>query len=478
MALVPAKCTNCGGQIDVDDSKEAGICKHCGTAFITEKAINNYTTTYNVTNNVTKIINGKEVDEGEDFYNRAMTHLKLEEYSDAREAIGKAIKKNPDNAEFRFAEVLIETQNFTDLDYVLDSKLIDNLLKTANDKQKQQWTKDYGYDFTQTKNDFVVDVYRKKITSLNYEVCLFETKLLDKLNEEQISKLFANSKNKIIEYLSGINVDAMTDYSKQGEFERLLSFAFEHNVFEYKEKCELVSAYLDAYVDPEYKNLLITENNFSLFVKDDVLYVPYQQVEILDMLDFKKSKIKKGKLPEMFSVTPNIKNVETCEKLEEKYFDAVVFVDYDDEDKTILKEIYNVDNLSKNNKLSKPTKKRSKTAKKIGGFLGWLKDFFVLLLQSSIFGIVGFVVFLVGFPIVSALFSLVPSNDVWSVAFKWALVVGGVVWIGFAVYTEVSATLSLRKSRKEARKEWEESQAKKNARAERINRVKNNSKNK
>lgn len=51
MAFVPAKCTQCGGDIDVDDTKEAGICKHCGTAFITEKAINNYNT-YITNNNV------------------------------------------------------------------------------------------------------------------------------------------------------------------------------------------------------------------------------------------------------------------------------------------------------------------------------------------------------------------------------------------------------------------------------------------
>lgn len=49
MGLVAAKCTQCGANIEVDDSKEAGICKFCGTAFITEKAITNYNTY--VTNN-------------------------------------------------------------------------------------------------------------------------------------------------------------------------------------------------------------------------------------------------------------------------------------------------------------------------------------------------------------------------------------------------------------------------------------------
>ena len=47
MPFVPAKCTQCGANITVDDSKDAAICEFCGTAFITEKVINNY----NVINN-------------------------------------------------------------------------------------------------------------------------------------------------------------------------------------------------------------------------------------------------------------------------------------------------------------------------------------------------------------------------------------------------------------------------------------------
>jgi len=50
--LVAAKCTECGAGIEVDDNKEAGICRHCNTAFITQKVINNYNTyiTQNITN--------------------------------------------------------------------------------------------------------------------------------------------------------------------------------------------------------------------------------------------------------------------------------------------------------------------------------------------------------------------------------------------------------------------------------------------
>lgn len=49
MAFVPAICSQCGAKLKVDDSKEAGVCEYCGTPFVTEKAIKNYTT--NITNN-------------------------------------------------------------------------------------------------------------------------------------------------------------------------------------------------------------------------------------------------------------------------------------------------------------------------------------------------------------------------------------------------------------------------------------------
>ena len=44
MPLVQAKCTNCGATLEVDNAKEAAICPYCNSAYIVEKAINNYTT--------------------------------------------------------------------------------------------------------------------------------------------------------------------------------------------------------------------------------------------------------------------------------------------------------------------------------------------------------------------------------------------------------------------------------------------------
>lgn len=48
MPITSAKCTNCGAILQVDNAKDAAICPYCHSAFIVDKAINNY----NITNNI------------------------------------------------------------------------------------------------------------------------------------------------------------------------------------------------------------------------------------------------------------------------------------------------------------------------------------------------------------------------------------------------------------------------------------------
>ena len=45
MALKAAKCSECGAELDIDESREFGFCSRCGTKYITEKIISN-----NITN--------------------------------------------------------------------------------------------------------------------------------------------------------------------------------------------------------------------------------------------------------------------------------------------------------------------------------------------------------------------------------------------------------------------------------------------
>lgn len=54
-----AKCTNCGANIEVDENSDAGVCKYCKSAYVTEKAIEMYNSSIanNATNNANTIVN-------------------------------------------------------------------------------------------------------------------------------------------------------------------------------------------------------------------------------------------------------------------------------------------------------------------------------------------------------------------------------------------------------------------------------------
>lgn len=62
MSLVQAKCTNCGANLEIDNSKDAAICQFCGTPFIVEKAINNYNTINNIKADVVNVYGGNSAD--------------------------------------------------------------------------------------------------------------------------------------------------------------------------------------------------------------------------------------------------------------------------------------------------------------------------------------------------------------------------------------------------------------------------------
>ena len=62
MPLVNAKCTNCGGTLQVDAAKEAAVCPFCGSAFIVEKAIQNYNIVNNIQANVVNIYGAQQKD--------------------------------------------------------------------------------------------------------------------------------------------------------------------------------------------------------------------------------------------------------------------------------------------------------------------------------------------------------------------------------------------------------------------------------
>jgi len=135
MALIAAKCTECGAAIEVDDTKDAGICRHCGTAFVTQKVIHNHST--HVTQHITKNFYGQEKASAEGYLENGETFLKLKDWVKAIGAFTQAADTNPNDYRGWFGLVRGETKNLTD---VTDERHIAHLNKAvavASDTEKE-----------------------------------------------------------------------------------------------------------------------------------------------------------------------------------------------------------------------------------------------------------------------------------------------------------------------------------------------------
>ncbi len=158
MALVPARCTQCGGNIEVDNTKEAGICKYCGTAFITEKVVNNYNSY--VTNNINiehaNIIN--EAIGADELYSKAITFSKLGEKVKALKVFEELINKFPNDYRGWLGCVMVQTKDFTELSWSEEQieKYCNHALAVANESEKKE-VQQYLEKYDNLKSKKLVD---------------------------------------------------------------------------------------------------------------------------------------------------------------------------------------------------------------------------------------------------------------------------------------------------------------------------------
>ena len=95
MPLIAAKCTNCGGILEVDSSKDAAICPFCNTPYVVEKAIN----IYQITNNVNADSIHSVAKSADGLFADAQTYLELGLYGEAYDRYLKMSKEFPADSE-------------------------------------------------------------------------------------------------------------------------------------------------------------------------------------------------------------------------------------------------------------------------------------------------------------------------------------------------------------------------------------------
>ena len=166
MAFVAAKCTQCGASIEVDDSKEAGICSHCGTAFITEKVINNYNITNNIVNNVTQNIETavfKTGDDEDDYYQRVAAHAK----TGNRYLIEKTAKEMQEKFPHKGITYLCKADSYISYDYHTNNRLDVAALKKEIEDYEQSERENRGdifwYDGRDRVSGFRLDSAKEQL---------------------------------------------------------------------------------------------------------------------------------------------------------------------------------------------------------------------------------------------------------------------------------------------------------------------------
>ena len=56
LKMVPAKCTQCGGVVEVDEAKKTAECPFCGMTFVIEDAVKDYNVSFNVNDAVKDVL--------------------------------------------------------------------------------------------------------------------------------------------------------------------------------------------------------------------------------------------------------------------------------------------------------------------------------------------------------------------------------------------------------------------------------------
>ncbi|MDR1094303.1 MAG: leucine-rich repeat protein, partial [Clostridiales bacterium] len=117
-----AKCTNCGANIEIDAAKDAGICPHCGTAFVSEKVIKNYNAAYYDAVNYDdrtgiRNVRGAGTFESQEhkYIKNADVFFQMKDYEKAGEQLNLAAGVDPSDWRVWFGFMRLHTKNFTDL---------------------------------------------------------------------------------------------------------------------------------------------------------------------------------------------------------------------------------------------------------------------------------------------------------------------------------------------------------------------------
>lgn len=150
MAIKALFCPQCGGKVELDDSKEHGFCMFCGTKILVTQDIINYNNTiYNTTNQTIQnqtVINkmGDKAEKAKESISNGETFLSLKKYNNAIDAFEKAVEADPSNYRGWLGIFTAGTADLAKLDLKYNDYL-KNAISLAPPEQKTEIERKYGW---------------------------------------------------------------------------------------------------------------------------------------------------------------------------------------------------------------------------------------------------------------------------------------------------------------------------------------------
>ena len=119
MPFVKAKCTNCGGSLQVDPAKKAAVCPFCNQAYVVQDAINNYVT--NIHANVVNITDDRSANAR---IKAAEAFLKLREWDKANQSYIEVCDLTPQDYRGWWGRIQAITHEFSPVQCAADTSSI------------------------------------------------------------------------------------------------------------------------------------------------------------------------------------------------------------------------------------------------------------------------------------------------------------------------------------------------------------------
>ena len=156
MPIVQAKCTNCGGSLQVDNAQKAAICPYCNQAYVVEDAINNFVT--NIDNLHVENLHVMDDRTAQARMEAGEAFLKIHHFKEAQDAFAEVCKLTPQDYRGWWGCIRARTRELTaDLFTERDLQELEELHRSMQvflpDEERDRIEQQYAAYYTPLRNE-------------------------------------------------------------------------------------------------------------------------------------------------------------------------------------------------------------------------------------------------------------------------------------------------------------------------------------